>query len=755
MNMKRLLVTAFILAANYNTRISAQQADQQYNWKSVQIRGGGFVDGLIYHPAEKGLLYCRTDMGGAYKWNNTRKAWEPLLDWVSYKESNLMGVESIALDPVDPNRLYMACGTYTGSAGPNAILRSDDRGKTFKRTDVPFKMGGNENGRGNGERMVVDPNNGSIIYMGTRINGLWKSDDRAVTWKQVPGFQLPDKAVPDSSSQFTGRYRPTPNGIIFVLFDAKSKIANKTAVIYAGVSQKGKENLFRSADGGKTWLPVPGQPTNLMPTHAVLAADGMLYITYGSSPGPSVMTDGAVYRYDTNNSQWADITPVKPQPQNQMAFGYAAVAVDAQHPQTIIVSTFNRYGKAGGEDIFRSTDAGRSWTPIFTGGSGGKFDYSLAPYVSHTGIHWLFDIEIDPFNANHAIFTTGYGLHETFDLTDADSGKSTTWNVMNKGIEETVALDLLSPPQGATLISAIGDYGGFAQYNLDEPVSAGNFINPNFSNTSAVNSAAQNSKIMVRVGQGSSQVGGGNIGYSLNGGNTWQTTQGIPQSGSKNGAISVSASGRAWVWTPQRSIPYITFDNGNTWQPVNGLPNNCRVVADPLNSSKFYAMALFEGQLFTSTDTGKTFVKHDLDLQGGLPQTRTSRGDIRGGQDRLYAAPGVEGDLWIAAFDGLYHTGRADKQFKQLNKVAEIHAFGFGKAATKSDYPALYLAGTINGIDGIFRSDDKGENWIRINDDRHRWGLILQITGDPKRYGRVYVGTHGRGIFYGDTNSSD
>jgi hypothetical protein len=755
MNRKWLLLILFIIGIKLS--VNAQIPNQQYNWKSVQIRGGGFVDGLIYHPTEKGLLYCRTDMGGAYKWNDVSKEWEPLLDWVSYKDDNLMGVESIALDPSDPNRLYMACGTYTSSAGPNAILRSDDKGKTFKRTDVAFKMGGNENGRGNGERMAVDPNNGNIIYMGTRINGLWKSEDRAVTWHHVNEFPGTDSTVPDSSigNINQGNYHPKPNGIIFVLFDPKSKANNKSAVIYVGVSQKGKANLFRSTDGGITWLVVAGQPINLMPTHAVLAADGILYITYGTNPGPDKMTDGAVYTYNTQLAEWKDITPVKPQPENQMGFGYAAVAIDAQHPQTIIVSTFNRYGKAGGEDIFRSVDGGKLWKPIFTGGGNGKFDYSSAPYVAHTGIHWLFDLEIDPFNSDHAMFTTGYGLHETFDLTNADQGKPTLWGVMNTGIEETVALDMLSPPQGASLISAIGDYGGFVQYDLDKPVPEGNFINPHFANTDGVSCAAQNSEIIVRGGVGSSQVGGGNIGYSLNGGKTWQPSQGIPQQGSKRGSISVSASGKVWIWTPQHSIPYITFNNGVTWQQVKGLPNNSRVIADPINPAKFYAMSLFDGKLFTSKDSGSTFQEHELHLQDGLPEQHTNRGDIRGGQDRLYATPGKHGDLWIAAFDGLYNAESVDKKFKKINNIQEIHAFGFGKAAPKSDYPALYVVGTINGKDGIFRSDDKGENWLRINNDQHRWGLILQITGDPKKYGRVYVGTHGRGIFYGDINQSN
>jgi hypothetical protein len=64
--------------------------------------------------------------------------------------------------------------------------------------------------------------------------------------------------------------------------------------------------------------------------------------------------------------------------------------------------------------------------------------------------------------------------------------------------------------------------------------------------------------------------------------------------------------------------------------------------------------------------------------------------------------------------------------------------------------PALYLVGTVDGVRGIFRSDDFAVTWLRINDDRHQWGLLMHITGDPKKYGRVYVGTHGRGTIYGD-----
>jgi hypothetical protein len=107
--------------------------------------GGGFVTGIITHPRQKGLMYARTDVGGAYRWDDSAQRWIPITDWMGMADASLTGIESITVDPNDPQRVYVAAGIYNG--GNAAILRSDDQGKTFQRTDVPFKMGGNESGR--------------------------------------------------------------------------------------------------------------------------------------------------------------------------------------------------------------------------------------------------------------------------------------------------------------------------------------------------------------------------------------------------------------------------------------------------------------------------------------------------------------------------------------------------------------------------------------------------------------------------------
>lgn len=582
--------------------------------------------------------------------------------------------------------------------------------------------------------------------MGTHKTGLWRSTNRGLTWSKVESFPDVGNAQSNPDPDAWGKQDP---GIVMVVFDPSDGIKGRpTKTIYVAASLMGRDNLFVSNDAGMTWSSVKNQPVQYRPTHMVLASDGNLYLTYGDNPGPFPMTNGGVWKFNTKLGRWTEITPDKPAPEKNIKFGNAAVSVDAHHPQNLIVSSYYRPGRSGGDDIFRSTDGGKRWKPIFKSGS--TFDYSLAPYVANTPLHWFFDKEIDPADPAHAMFTTGYGGWETFNLTDIDAGRPVRWSIMARGIEETVPLALLSPPKGVQLFTAVGDYCGFAHKDLDKPQPEGCFLNPHFGNTNDIACAEKNPDVIVRVGKASSHIPGAHIGYSLDGGKTWQPPVSVPDKESKLGFIAVSSDGASWIWTPDRSASYVTHDKGATWNLIRSLPENIRVIADRVNSNKCYARDLFSGKFFISQDRGDSFIEQSLNLPGGYPKSRNNRGDDRGGQDRVYATPGYEGDLWIAAFDGLYHSTNTGKVFERINGVQEMHGFGFGKAAPHSKYPALYMVGTINGQRGIFRSDDAAENWVRINDDQHQWGLILHVTGDPKKYGRVYVGTHGRGTVYGD-----
>lgn len=686
-----------------------------YAWKNVVIRGGGFVSGIITHPKERGLMYARTDVGGAYRWDERAKRWVCLTDRFGGPEWNYTGIESLAVDPMNAKKVYIAAGTYTNDwAGNGAILRSSDRGDTWRVTPLPFKNGGNEDGRSAGERLAVDPNQPANLLFGSRNNGLLRSLDSGVTWNPVASFPVKGKT----------------NGIgtVFLLFDASTgKPGAGTKTIYAGVSDK-TTALYRSADGGATWNAVPGQPKGFLPHHGILSADGSLYVTYGNAPGPNGITDGAVWKMSRKTGAWSDVTPLKPGGGDN--FGYAGVSVDAKSPGTLVVTTMDRWARH--DTIFRTTNGGKSWNDI---GPLSERDASLAPFLKwgrqtpDVG-HWMGDIEIDPFNPDRVLYDTGMGIWTSSDITNADRGLPTHWHVGTEGLEETVPNNVVSPASGAPLLSAIGDIDGFRHTDLSVSPTTG-FFQPAHGSNSDIDFAEKDPNIVARVYDGA--TGGA---FSRDNGITW--TEFVAKPAAKGaGLISVSADGAAFVWTPDGNAgSFVTMDRGTTWKACAGLPTTARrVVSDRDAPNRFYAAS--GGTVYVSEDGGNSFAARATSLLGG--------------GDYLRAVPGQVGDLWYCAEDGgLYHSTDAGGSFARVPGVAGAHRIGFGKPVPGSAYPAVFVAGSIGPTFGFFRSDDAGATWVRINDDRHSFHYINSIIGDPRVYGRVYLATGGRGIIVGD-----
>ncbi|HEY0934152.1 MAG TPA: xyloglucanase, partial [Trebonia sp.] len=535
-------------------------------------------------------------IGGAYRWDTDH--WTPLTDWLS--DGNLLGCESIAPDPTNANRVYAAMGGYTQSwAGNGVILRSPDQGRTWRRAEMPFKMGGNEDGRSAGERLVVDPHLPRVLLFGSRKNGLWRSTDAGATWDAVGSFPVPgdDKGI----------------GVTFEVFDTNRGAAGRpTPTIYVGVADA-PAALYRSTDAGATWAPVPGQPAGMVPEHGVLTPNGSLYLTYGNAPGPNGMSDGAVWKYDTLASAWADISPVKPA--SAGGFGYAGLAVDAQHPRTVMAATMDWWGHH--DDIFRSTDGGAHWASL---GDHSTRDASVSPWIGGGSTidslgHWIAALAIDPFQSGHVLYGTGATIWGAQDVTAMDAGQTTHWAVAARGLEETAVIALVSPPAGPHLISAVGDIGGFRHDDLTVSPRAGNFTNPTFGSTTGLDFAEQSPGVVVRVGNAWSGNRPGAV--STDGAASW-TAFGAEPAGSKGGgSVAVSADGRAIVWTPQDGTPSFSHDRGGTWQACGGLGKGIDVVSDRVSPATFYAYDPKSAALYTSKDGGAHFTARTLSVSGG------------------------------------------------------------------------------------------------------------------------------------------
>lgn len=719
--------------------LAAVRSAPSYIWRNVTVGGGGFAPDIIFSHAQRGLAYLRTDMGGVYRWSARRQVWIPLEDGIA--QSSYFGIESVAADPVNPNVVYVAAGMYARE--PAAILRSEDRGNTWQIFPTPFHMGGNEPGRGVGERLAIDPSDRSVLYFGSRYDGLQRSTDRGQTWSPVAPFPIRGMG-----------WRAAPRGetgISFVVVDPASGAKGQPSKhLFVGVTDAGTQHLFRSDDAGVSWTHVPGQPrASLLPVHAELDSQGVLYITYSNGVGPNGVTDGAVFRYDTRSGQWADITPERGP--HRAPGGYMGVSVDPERRGTVAIATLNRWHP--GDILWRTTDGGRTWQNLRTLS---RRDVSATPFLLWGNPQadfgwWMAGVAIDPFDSGHIAYTTGATVYATRELLNADRAKSILWKPWVRGIEQTAVLTLVSPPEGPHLLSGFGDISGFAHEDLSRSPRE-QFTHPVFANTDEIDYAGADPSVVVRSGTPArapapgSGAGAPTLAYSLDYGRSWQPLQppGITS------AITVSADGRAFVVTA--TTPLVTLDRGRSWAPTRGLPAGAHPIADKVAPETFYVIDFERSSLYVSRDGGRTFRPR---ASRGLPASL--KDDVPASPEQqwpLIATPGERGDLWLVAQEGLFHSTDAGRTFSRVAGGIRVAALGFGKSPPGRRYPALYALGAEGEMHAIWRSDDEGASWIRINDASHEYGQRFRcIAGDPRIFGRVYVGTDGRGIVYGEPRS--
>ena len=710
-----------------------------FSWKSVNTQGMGYVTGLIAHPLAPNDIYIRTDVGGAYRFDRANQYWVPLLDHYGRLESEIYGVESIAADPTDANTVYIAAAHGRVISGGNVstpaeVLVSHDRGSTWANTGLGpqgLYIGANDAYRGTtGERLAVDPNQPSVTYFASRQNGLWRGTDTASppakTWAQAGG------GMP---------VNPTSPGTTFVTFDAGSGTTNSGATnkIYVGVYGSG---VWGSTDGGVSWSLLGGASN---PVRAAMASDGTVFVSYGGDEGGTV---GGVGRY--KNGQWTDVTP--------MANGksYSGISVDPTNPQAVVAAV------NGGNQIFRSTDQGNTWTAI----TAAPYAYQPQYYPSGAGSWGNAALLIDPASPTRVWQTNGYGVIETDDITVSPS----TWTWQMTNLEELVAQKVKAPPvvavpgttqPGADLISAVADMVGFRHTSRDIVPRATTDQFLYVAQATSVTYCASHPENAAFVGWDETNVSSPMSGITNDNGLTWKH---IPNTspGTAGRIAMASDNPQNMVWAPYNATPQYTRDGGTTWHAATvsgaGLSASWQL-SNPWWSGEVLVPDLVAPGTFYYFDNANFYFSNDGGATWTLGNTTWAVDPHWVINVSIVANPAKAGDVYIAFAPNsnqpwtypLLHSTDGGRTFTVVNTIASANYVAFGKGLSATT-PAIYVHGQVAGAtaDAIYESLDSGATWTQISDPTlMQFGEINALEGDMRTRDLIYVVNGGRGIFYG------
>jgi len=738
--------------------VAVAQVYQQHSFRTVPFGGGGCVSGIITCPTQKNLIYARTDVGGAFRWVEATKSWKNL--HFAAPKSGSLCVMSMAVDPSSPNRVYCFAGMdyfyYT------CIMRSIDYGETWEYIDITnqFMALGNGAGKATGERLVVDPNKGNVLYCGSPMNGLFKSTDYGSTWKKITS--LPATNTADNS------------GIAFVQFIPESSGSGyETPYICVGVSRPGDKkapldsvNIFLTMDGGISWSPISTMkgagsvvpPVDLTPNQCTIAG-GYLYFAYKGTG------KGGVWRYDYGNEWWENVTPPN-------SLSLAGISIDNPLNPTLITVSTNHGGlgqnwKAGvattwGDDLYRGTidvNGKITWNSKRMI-DGGTAIYDPKAFFPNSSMHWTFDVEIDPFNKNRVFVTSGIGVFTSDNFTQTPS----LWYQNVRNLEETITMDITSKPGGEFLL-ALGDASG-ATYA--DPTKYGIRFNPHQAITSSVD-YLPSLPTLYRVG--SERVANGvtsSIMYSNDKGNIWT---GVPvdkipfnpampatltskDAKATYGRMAVSADGKIIVWSPQywkiNDVKYFgtfyTADKGASWYEMPGGLTSAEsyVVSDKVNPNVFYICT--GASLIVYTWNGSGFTYKSI----AMPAT----------MNRIIKVnPLVEGEFLTFNNSGLYLHKSKGEQITKIANINYCNGAAWGKSAPDRSNPTIFAFAKYgsDAVARVYRSDDETKTWVRITDDKSLFGGALGrgvLGGDMNKYGRVFISNGGIGLIYADIDNS-
>ena len=290
---KVVLLLLAVVASLANAQTFDPALFREMRWRMIGPFRGGRTVAAVGVPSQPGVFYIGVNNGGVWKTTDYGRVWMPIFD-----DQPTGSIGAIAVAPSDPNIIYVGCGEglqRPDLATGDGIYKSTDAGRTWQHL-----------GLRDGQQIpmiAIDPRNPNRLYVAVlghpygpnAERGIFRSTDGGRTFEKVlyrdentGGIDV----VVDASN---------PQTVYAALWEARQGPWEN------GVFRGPGSGVFKSTDGGTTWrqltngLPAGSDELSRVGLELSAANPKRLYAIVNAK------VSSGVYRSDDAGETWSRI----------------------------------------------------------------------------------------------------------------------------------------------------------------------------------------------------------------------------------------------------------------------------------------------------------------------------------------------------------------------------------------------------------------------------------------------------------------
>ncbi len=369
---RRILLSLFLLSISAIAQTVSPELFNGLRWRLIGPFRGGRAVAVAGVAGDSTTFYFGAVDGGIWKTTDAGVVWTPIFDGQA-----IASIGALAVAPSDPNTIYAGTGESdirSSLSSGNGVYKSVDAGKTWQHIGLDDTR--------QISRIVVDPQNANIVYVGAlghayapnEERGVYKSTDGGVHWTK--SLDLGKEIGVSDLAICTGNPQ--------LLFAGTWHTWRPPWTTYAPIDGPGG-GLYRSQDAGKTWSRLSG---NGLPdgdwgrVGVAVSPDGQrVYALIEAKKA-------GLYRSDDGGNTFT-LENADPRLTSR-AWYFNGITIDPQNPDVIYIPNVA---------LYRSEDGGKTIS-IVRGAPGGD-DYH--------------QIWVDPKNSASMVLATDQGTTVSLD----------------------------------------------------------------------------------------------------------------------------------------------------------------------------------------------------------------------------------------------------------------------------------------------------------------------------------------------------